>query len=91
MNGKHISDNLKSPFRLLTSVTRYKCTRCGHISEINLNVTQKFIRVMEMLGHFPEVILDNEKDFKKYYFEVSHCKRCRNQRREELVIKLKTI
>lgn len=90
MKNESFSTNLKAPFRLLTSVTRYKCLCCGNISEMNLNSTQKFIRVMGMLGNFPEIVLEGEADFKKYYFEVGHCPKCRH-RGKELLIKLKAL
>lgn len=85
---------LLAPFKLLTTVSRYECSLCGDVSEIPLNSAQAFIRVMGMLGVFPEVILTGEQDFKNYYFKISYCRTCRNynkNKKTELKIELKVL
>lgn len=84
--------DLQAPFKLLTTVTRYRCSRCGHIAEISAATAHLFIRVMGMLGAFPEVAMATEDDFKHYYFEISYCKRCKDRKQDhEISIQLKPL
>ena len=87
-----IADDLQAPFKWPWATCRLVCVKCGHISEIDSEVAQNLIKIMGMLGAFPEIILAGEKDFKNYYFEIGYCKRCRRRSQEqELSIKLKTL
>lgn len=88
-----ITENeLQAPFKLLTTATRYRCLRCGHIAEISAVTAHSFIKVMGMLGAFPEVAMATEEDFKDYYFEISYCKLCKNRQQDhELSIRLKPL
>ncbi|MFA6194586.1 MAG: hypothetical protein WC719_02465 [Patescibacteria group bacterium] len=86
-----IEPELLAPFKLITSVSRYRCD-CGHISEIPLNSAQAFIRTMGILGAFPEIILAGDEDLKNYYFKINHCKLCRQKKSgEKILIQLKLL
>lgn len=89
-----VNPELLAPLRLLTSVSRYECKNCGHISEITLKSAQGFIKTMEILGNLPEI---SEKiDFKNYYFSISYCYHCQKNNTKknwgrEIKVELKII
>lgn len=89
MNWKENQINdLNAPFRWPWAVSKLFCVQCGHISEIDSQVAHSLVKVMGILGSFPEISLNGDQDFKKYYFEVGYCKHCR---RTDVSVKLKEI
>jgi hypothetical protein len=83
--------DIYGPFKLLTTVTRQKCTRCNCVDEVDFYGAKRLLEIMEVLGAFPEISLVDKKDFNKYYFEINYCSHCVNGNEGDLEIKIREL
>lgn len=104
MRWKKIRKKLKKSFKLKTTekkfepfkwpwaVSRFHCTRCGEIREIDVETVKQLLKTMATLGNFPEVAVSKSGDWKKFYFEFPYCDCCKKTGDKEPVeLKLKLI
>ncbi|MEI7452336.1 MAG: hypothetical protein WCK37_04020 [Candidatus Falkowbacteria bacterium] len=90
-NVDYRESSIYESFKLLTTVTRQKCIKCGCVDELNLHAASGLLRIMGVLGAFPEISLVSKEDFKKYYFETNYCGHCINGKEGDLTIEIKEL